>query len=134
NIFIFGARVEDIERIEKYGHYNPRSIYERNGDLRRSIDSCINGMLPVAPDRQFHDLYHSLLDGNHDRADKYFLLYDFESYDQVYAEMMRAYGDRNRWRRMTAANTVNAGVFFADRTILEYNEKIWGLRELERTR
>jgi starch phosphorylase len=131
NIFIFGARVEDVERTEKYGSYNPRTFYDRNGDLKRVLDSFINGMLPVASDRQFHDLYHSLLDGNHERADKYFLLHDFESYDRTYAEMMRAYGDRERWLRMAAANTASAGVFFADRTILEYNDKVWHLQELK---
>ncbi|MDR1953172.1 MAG: glycogen/starch/alpha-glucan phosphorylase, partial [Clostridiales Family XIII bacterium] len=97
----------------------------------QTLDSFINGALPVPSDRQFYDLYNSLLEGNHDRADKYFLLHDFDSYDRTYAEMMRAYGDRERWCRMAAANTANAGVFFADRTILEYNDKVWGLDELK---
>jgi starch phosphorylase len=131
NIFIFGARVEDIERIEKYGSYNPREVYEQNGALKQTLDSFINGALPVASDRQFYDLYNSLLEGNHERADKYFLLHDFDSYDRTYAEMMRAYGDRERWYRMAATNTANAGVFFADRTILEYNNRVWGLDELK---
>jgi glucan phosphorylase len=32
---------------------------------------------------------------------------------------------------MAAVNMASAGVFFADRTIEEYNEKVWHLRELE---
>ncbi|MDR1953297.1 MAG: glycogen/starch/alpha-glucan family phosphorylase, partial [Clostridiales Family XIII bacterium] len=73
NIYIFGAKVEDIERMEQYGSYNPREVYEQNGALKQTLDSFINGALPVPSDRQFYDLYNSLLEGNHDRADKYFL-------------------------------------------------------------
>ncbi|MDR1028134.1 MAG: glycogen/starch/alpha-glucan phosphorylase [Clostridiales Family XIII bacterium] len=130
NIFIFGARAEEIERMEQRGDYNPSAFYEQNDDIRRVLDSFVNGVLPVPPDRQFRDIRDALLEDNYDRADQYFLLYDFESYDRVYAELMRAYGDRDRWRRMTAANMANAGAFFSDRTIIEYNDRIWGLKGL----
>ncbi|MDR0357473.1 MAG: glycogen/starch/alpha-glucan phosphorylase [Clostridiales Family XIII bacterium] len=130
NIFIFGARVEDIERIERYGGYDPRAVCEQSADIKRVLDSLINGTLPVGAERQFYDLYNSLLESNCERADKYFLLRDFESYDRAYAEMMRVYRDGDAWRRKAATNTANAGVFFADRTILEYNEKVWKLEKL----
>ena len=131
NIFIFGATVEEIERMNKYGSYHSRAVYEGSQGLRQVLDSMINGVLPVPHDRQFNDLFSALVgDGVH-RADQYFLLYDFDSYDRVWTQAMEAWADGDRWNRIAAANTAGAGVFFADRTIEEYNEKVWHLRELE---
>ena len=65
-----------------------------------------------------------------DRADKYYLLYDFASYSQGYERAVSAYQDAARWKRMAATNTAKSGVFSSDRTIHEYNDKIWRLREM----
>jgi starch phosphorylase len=131
NIFIFGATVEELERLKKFGWYNPKEYYDNNGDLKQVVDAFINGSLPVSGDCQFNDLYDSLLYGNGSPPDNYYVLYDFKSYDEVYHEMTDAYKDPKRWFRMAALGTTRSGVFFADRTVLEYNEKIWGLREIK---
>jgi starch phosphorylase len=131
NIYIFGARVEELDKLKKHGSYRPRDYYEGNGELRKVLDALTNGTLPVAPNRQFEELRTALLDGNGAAADAYYLLYDFASYDEAYRRMMDAYADPGRWFRMAAANTAGAGRFFADRTVEEYNEKVWGLRAIE---
>ena len=130
NIFIFGATEREISRMERYGTYKPGEYYEQNTDLRLALNRLIDGTLHIANDRQFSDLYHSLLFGDMDRADKYYLLYDFASYSQAYERAVAAYRDRERWKRMAATNTAKSGVFSSDRTIREYNDKIWHLREL----
>ncbi len=38
NEYIFGARVEDIEKLKAEG-YNPRAIYEANPETKRVIDT-----------------------------------------------------------------------------------------------
>jgi starch phosphorylase len=131
NIFIFGAKVEDVDRMRKYGSYRPRDYYEQNHELKQLLDSFCNGILPVGPDRNFEDLFRILIEGNGARPDEYFVLYDFASYDATYSRMMNTYGDPERWFRIAAANTANAGTFFADRTVTEYNEKIWRLKAIE---
>lgn len=131
NIFIFGARVEEINQMERYGTYHPGEFYEQNTDIRNAVNSLIDGTLHVANDRQFSDLYHSLLFGDSERADKYYLLYDFASYNQAYIRAMDAYGDAELWKRMAAKNTACSGIFCADRTICEYNEKVWRLKGLK---
>jgi starch phosphorylase len=130
NIFIFGASVEEIDRLKKYGSYNPRAIYEKNPAVKKVLDSFIDRSLPVAQDRQFSDLFSSLVDSGAGKGDAYFLLHDFDSYDAAFGRLISAYRDRGRWMRMSAANTAHSGVFFADRTIREYNEKVWGLQAL----
>ncbi|MEG0784729.1 MAG: glycogen/starch/alpha-glucan phosphorylase, partial [Christensenella sp.] len=133
NIFIFGATEREIGRMERYGTYKPGEYYEQNTDLRLALNRMIDGTLNVANDRQFSELYHSLLFGDMDRADKYYLLYDFASYSQAYEHIVGAYADAERWKRMAAANTAKSGVFSSDRTIHEYNEKIWHLREMNKS-
>ena len=130
NIFIFGATEKDIAKMERYGTYRPGEYYEQNTDLRCALNAMIDGTLPVAEGRQFSDLYHSLLFGDMDRADRYYLLYDFEPYVQAYENMVSVYRVKDEWRKMAAMNTAKSGRFSSDRTIREYNDKIWHLKEM----
>lgn len=130
NIFIFGATEQEISRMERFGTYKPGLYYEQNTDLRLALNRLIDGSLHVANDRQFSDLYHSLLFGEMQRADQYYLLYDFASYAQAYEQIVSAYVDKERWKRMAAMNTAKSGRFSSDRTINEYNELIWHLRKM----
>ncbi len=129
-MFIFGATVEELSKLERFGTYHPSEFYEQNADIRIALHSLIDGTLPVEDDKQFSDLYHSLLFGDSTRADKYYVIYDFESYNQTYIELMDAYNNKELWQRMAARNTAYASVFCADRTIEEYNNKVWHLKPL----
>ncbi len=42
--------------------------------------------------------------------------------------MMTDYQDREKWLRMAITNTASSGYFSSDRTIREYNEKIWHIK------
>ena len=132
DIFIFGAKVDELDTLNRLGTYDPRSLYERDPELKRVLDTLISGVLPVHDGRQFHDLYNALLNsGQGGRADKYFVLHDFRSYDEVYTKLLAAYGDSGRWMRMSAKNTICSGVFSSDRTIQEYSDRIWHLGTVE---
>ena len=127
DIFIFGALVDELDTLNRLGTYNPRALYEQDCELKRVLDTLISGALPAPGGRQFHDLYNALLNAGEGRADKYFVLHDFRSYDEVYAMLLKAYGDRERWERMSAKNTICSGIFSSDRTIQEYSDNIWRL-------
>ncbi|MDR3305358.1 MAG: glycogen/starch/alpha-glucan phosphorylase [Clostridiales Family XIII bacterium] len=129
-IFIFGAAVEEIEQMDRFGSYQPYRAYEENPDIRRVLDSLISGILPAQSGKQFHDVYNSLIFDGQGRADKYYLLHDFASYDEVYRKLTAAYEDRTRWMRMSARNTICSGIFSSDRTIREYAEQVWHLERL----
>ena len=43
------------------------------------------------------------------------------------------YLNRDKWLRMAITNTACSGVFSSDRTIAEYNDKIWHLRPLHKS-
>ena len=40
--------------------------------------------------------------------------------------MNELYKDKDRWNRMSLMNIANAGIFSADRSILDYSRDIWG--------
>ncbi|MCL2111630.1 MAG: glycogen/starch/alpha-glucan phosphorylase [Clostridiales bacterium] len=128
DIFIFGALVEELDMLNKLGTYSPRSLYESNPELKHVLDTLVSGALPVPEGRQFYDLYNALLNEGPSRPDKYFVLHDFASYDEVFSKLMAAWKDRERWDRMSARNTICSGMFSSDRTIREYSENIWGLK------
>ena len=126
NIFIFGARAEEIARMENENTYNPKELFDRNADIRKAISRLVDGSLKGGSDK-FQDIYQSLLYGYYDRADKYFLLYDFDAYRAAFENVLAAYTDRTNWIRKAAFNTASAGYFSVDRTIEEYNRIIWNL-------
>jgi starch phosphorylase len=128
NIFIFGATAQEISRLEAENTYNPKLYADKNAELAAALARLIDGSLGG---NKFEDLHHSLLYGDYDRADKYFVLYDFESYDKTFAEILAAYADKPQWVRMAAINTARSGFFSSDRTIGEYNRLIWQLTALK---
>jgi len=124
NNYIFGARVEDINRIR--GSYRPREIYDREPRVRRALDTLVNGTVSDSGTGGFKGLYHSLLDGTDwHQADHYFLLLDFLPYLEAKLRANRDYRDRIAFGRKCLMNTASAGKFSSDRTIAEYAKELW---------
>jgi starch phosphorylase len=127
NIFIFGASAGDIDRMETEQSYHPKDYFDQNADIRDAVSRLVDGTLPGVGHDQFQDLYQSLLFGDYDRADKYFLLFDFDAYRAAFENVLAAYTDWPAWTRKGVINTAGAGYFSVDRTIDDYNRMIWEL-------
>ena len=56
---------------------------------------------------------------------------DFGSYSMAQRRLDADYHDKEKWTRMAITNTAKAGFFSSDRTIQEYNDKIWHLEKLD---
>ncbi|HIT68603.1 MAG TPA: glycogen/starch/alpha-glucan phosphorylase, partial [Candidatus Aphodomonas merdavium] len=126
NIYIFGARAHEVEAIYQGGIYHSTDIFERNQEIRRAMTQMIDGTLGEGG--MFNELYHSLLFGEHGgMADPYLVLKDFGSYTMAQERVSADYQQPKKWQRMAVANTACSGFFSSDRTISEYNEKIWQL-------
>ena len=131
NAFIFGLTSEQVIRYENYGGYEPKRIFNEDQNVRRVLVQLIDGTYsPDDPDL-FRPLYDSLLNRHGtDRADRYFILADFESYAAAQRDVETAYNDPKRWAHMTMMNVANVGKFSSDRTIEEYAQEIWGLEKV----
>ena len=129
NIYIFGMRSDAVERLYQEGNYNPMSIFETNQELHKAISQWVDGTLFPHEPLALQDLYHTLLAGDWgSMADPYLVLKDFGSYSMANRRLMTDYQDREKWLRMAIANTASSGYFSSDRTIREYNEKIWHIK------
>ncbi|MDO4740433.1 MAG: glycogen/starch/alpha-glucan phosphorylase [Eubacteriales bacterium] len=130
NIFIFGMRLEEVERAERT--YRASEVYETNVEIRRALEMLIDGTLCPEDPRKFQDLYHTLLFGDFGgRPDQYFVLKDLPDYLRAQNDMLNVWKNPDKWWAMAVRNTASSGVFASDRSIAEYNEKIWHLKPLE---
>ena len=125
NNFIFGLRVEDISKLKVV--YNPYEYYENNHDIKKVLDSLINGTFDDGGTGEFKDLYDSVLKN----GDEYFLLADFKYFKDEQDKMFKAYKDKYSWAKMCLMNVSNAGVFSSDRTINQYADEIWKIDKIE---
>ena len=128
NEYIFGHTVEQINALKD--SYRARSIYEENADLRRALDTMVDGTVPT--DDTQRELYHSLLDGAHwHKADHYYILLDYASYLDAKLQANRDYADRKTFGRKCLMNVASAAKFSSDRTICQYAEEIWHITKTQ---
>ncbi|HCM12934.1 MAG TPA: glycogen phosphorylase, partial [Lachnospiraceae bacterium] len=124
NNYIFGARVEDIERISDT--YDPRELYEKHPRIKKVLDTLIDGTFSDDGTGMFRELYNAILEGaSWHKPDHYYLLLDFLPYCEAKLRANRDYSDQYAFRRKCFINTANAGIFSSDRTIQNYVNEIW---------
>lgn len=128
NNYIFGAKVEDLEKIVP--EYDSRRLFAENDKIRRVVSSLIDGTVSDGGSGDFRELYTSLLDGASWHApDHYYLLGDLESYVETKLRSNGDYGkDRLAFAKKQWLNMCNAGKFSSDRTIADYAENIWNIK------
>ena len=125
NEYIFGHTVEQINA--KKGDYYARGIYDTNENLRRAINTLVDGTVPT--DDAQRELFHALLDGaSWHKADHYFVLLDYASYMDAKLKVNKDYADRLNFGRKCLMNIASAGKFSSDRTIRQYAEEIWHIK------
>ncbi len=129
NIFIFGASAQEIANMETGHIYRPKALFDSDKNIRDAVSRLTDGTLSAGDSRRFEGIYNSLLYGDYDSADKYFVLYDFEAYGAAFETALSVYAGQSDWMKKAALNTACAGFFSAERAVEEYNRKIWRLRE-----
>jgi len=128
NNYIFGARVEELEKIVP--EYDSRSIFSSDDMIRRVVSSLIDGTVSDGGSGDFRELYMALLDGASWHApDHYYLLGDIRDYVETKLRCINDYSsDRIGFARKQWLNMCSAGKFSSDRTIADYAENIWGIK------
>ena len=128
NNYVFGARVEELEKIVPT--YDSRKVFSENKKIKKVVSSLIDGTVSDGGSGDFRELYTSLLDGARWHApDHYYLLGDIESYVETKLRCINDYSsDRLAFAKKQWLNMCNAGKFSADRTIADYAENVWAIR------
>lgn len=124
NNFIFGARVEDIEKVKDY--YSAENLYENDEKIHRVLDALTDGTLKDGRTKIFKELYDSIIKGASWHApDQYYLLLDFNDYLNEKIKVNQAFKNKREFYKKCWLNMCNAGKFSSDRTIAEYAKEIW---------
>ena len=89
------------------------------------IDRVGSGYFSNGEKNLFKPLVDSLLS-----RDDYMLLADYQSYIDCQDRVGRAFLDVGKWTRMSIINVARIGKFSSDRSIREYCEKIWGVKQI----
>lgn len=132
NIFIFGDSAEGNYNKKMYHTYNPGIIFENHPGIRDVCNCLIEGNLLRYGNRKYSEIYQNLLFGEYGEADPYYILADFPSYIETYEKVYHLYVDhKDEWIKKAIVNTAKSGYFSSDRTIEQYNEKIWNLKPVK---
>lgn len=131
NNYIFGARVEDLEKIMP--DYDPRSIAFSDEKIHRVLNKLIDGSfddggIPSNEEGSFKELYKSLMDGaSWHVPDHYYLIGDLRDYVETKLKANRDYRDKISFAKKCWLNMCSAGKFSSDRTIKDYAKNIWNI-------
>ena len=129
NEYIFGAKVEELEKIMP--EYDPRAILYSDSRIDRVLARLIDGSLddggvPSNEEGSFKELYKALTDGaSWHVPDHYYLLGDLKDYVETKLRANRDYRDELVFAKKCWLNMCSAGKFSSDRTIKDYAKEIW---------
>lgn len=115
NIFIFGLKTPEVMELQKKG-YNPMEYMYNNETLKSAVEfiqAGVNG-------KNFGEISSSLMN-----VDQYMALADFADYQKAQKLSAQAYQDKERFAKMSLMNISGAGIFSADRSIMDYANNIW---------
>ena len=129
NNYIFGAEVDEIEKLKNEG-YDPAKLIRENTLHRYAVSALTDGTFSDGGTGCFKDLYDALLVGaSWHKPDHYFVLHDLQSYVEALLKINADYKDQKSFAAKQLKNTANSAFFSSYRTIREYAEDIWDITD-----
>ncbi len=115
NIVIFGLKTPEVEQLKRTG-YHPMNYLNNNEVLKNAVDFIMAGV----NGKRFDEVTSSLMN-----VDPYMALADFADYQKAQAEIQQLYKNQDKFTKVSLMNISGAGVFSADRSIMDYANRIW---------
>lgn len=123
NIYIFGAKSDEVIAHYEKSDYSPSDYYTKNPMIQKAVE-FITGpqMMEIGKKENLERLSSELKN-----KDWFMTFLDLEDYIRTKERALEDYADRKTWAKKMLVNISNAGFFSSDRTIREYNQDIWKL-------
>lgn len=123
NIYIFGAKSDEVIAHYEKSDYRPSDYYTKNPMIQKAVE-FITGpqMMEIGKKENLERLSSELK-----KKDWFMTFLDLEDYIRTKERALEDYTDRKTWAKKMLVNISNAGFFSSDRTIREYNRDIWKL-------
>ncbi|HTP38942.1 MAG TPA: glycogen/starch/alpha-glucan phosphorylase [Steroidobacteraceae bacterium] len=125
NIYIFGHTADEVILARQTGDA-ARLVYESNADVRRVIDQLAAGRFSPEDPGLFAPIVQSLLD----HGDYYMHLADFADYAAKHEQAAGDFNNHRAWAARALVNVARSAHFSSDRTIREYADQIWNLKQV----
>ena len=117
NEIIFGMLTPEVNALKGMGYHPSSFIYD---------DDVAMAVLDLL-EKGWNGENFSEVTNNLRNSDPYMVMADFKDYRRAQADVQRLYSDRETWNRMSLMNIANAGIFSADRAVMDYARGIWGI-------
>ena len=123
NIYIFGAKSDEVIAHYEKSDYRPSDYYTKNPLIQKAVEFITDPqMMEIGKKENLERLSSELKN-----KDWFMTFLDLEDYIRTKERALEDYTDRKTWAKKMLANISNAGFFSSDRTIREYNRDIWKL-------
>ena len=116
NEIIFGMLTPEVNALKGMG-YHPGAFINGDNTAMAVLDFLEKG---------WNGENFSEVTSNLRNADPYMVMADFKDSRRAQHDLQQLYRDKQKWNHMSLKNIANAGIFSADRSIMDYARDIWG--------
>ena len=116
NEIIFGMLPPEVNALKGMG-YHPNAFINGDNTAMAVLDFLEKGW----NGENFNEVTSNLRN-----SDPYMVMADFKDYRRAQHDLQELYRDKQKWNHMSLKNISNAGIFSADRSIMDYARDIWG--------